>query len=130
MILHWLLFIGLVLLLLALDLGVFHRKSHVVGFKEALGWSALWITIGLAFSGVVWFGYEAHWHGLGTAVDPVDGRPLDGHQAALKYLTGYVVEKVAERGQHLRDRDDLRLVRGAGAVTSTGCCSGGSSGRW
>ena len=37
----WLIFIGFVFIMLALDLGVFHRKSHVVGFKESLGWSAV-----------------------------------------------------------------------------------------
>src|SRR5690606_35947120 len=42
MIWAWLIFIAFVLSMLALDLGVFHRKSHVVGFKEALGWSGVW----------------------------------------------------------------------------------------
>ncbi|RYD31326.1 MAG: hypothetical protein EOP87_14940, partial [Verrucomicrobiaceae bacterium] len=48
MIWAWLIFLGFVFLMLALDLGVFHRKSHVVGMKEALGWSGVWITLGLA----------------------------------------------------------------------------------
>lgn len=91
--LHWFLFIALILLLLSLDLGVFHRKSHVISFKEALGWSAMWITLGLSFSIVVWFAYDAQWNGLGIAPDPVDGHPLDGRQAVLKYLTGYVIEE-------------------------------------
>jgi tellurite resistance protein TerC len=89
----WLIFIGFVFLMLALDLGVFHRKSHVVGFKESLGWSALWITLGLAFSAVVYYAYENHWFGLGLAVDAVGGQINDGKSAAIKYLTGYVVEK-------------------------------------
>jgi tellurite resistance protein TerC len=42
----WLGFILFVLLMLALDLGVFHRKAHVVRTKEALGWSAVWISLG------------------------------------------------------------------------------------
>jgi branched-subunit amino acid ABC-type transport system permease component len=37
----------------ALDLGVFHRKAHAVGMREALGWSAVWISLGLAFAVVV-----------------------------------------------------------------------------
>ena len=89
----WLVFIGFVFIMLALDLGVFHRKSHVVGFKESLGWSAVWITLGLSFSGLVYFAYENHWCGLGMAVDAVDGLLNNGKLAATKYLTGYVVEK-------------------------------------
>ncbi|BCU77117.1 TerC family protein [Luteolibacter sp. LG18] len=79
--------------MLALDLGVFHRKSHVVGFKESLGWSAVWITLGVAFSSVVYFAYDRHWFGLGMGVDAVDGVINSGKLAATKYLTGYVVEK-------------------------------------
>jgi len=93
MIVPWLVFIGFVLLMLALDLGVFHRKSHVVGFKESLGWSAVWITLGLSFSVLVYFAYENHWYGLGNAHDAVDGLINNGRLAATKYLTGYVVEK-------------------------------------
>ncbi len=93
MIWPWVIFIGFVFLMLALDLGVFHRKSHVVGFKESLGWSAVWITLGLSFSVLVYFGYEYHWSGLGMGVDAVDGLVNNGKLAATKYLTGYVVEK-------------------------------------
>lgn len=89
----WVIFIGFVLAMLALDLGAFHRKSHVVGVREALGWSALWISLGLLFSGVVYFAYDGHWFGLGLARDSVDGVINNGSQAAIKYLTGYVVEK-------------------------------------
>lgn len=89
----WLGFILFVLLLLALDLGVFHRKAHVVRTKEALAWSAVWISLGLAFSVFVYAGYEGHWMGLGVTPDAVDGRVNDGASATLKYLTGYVVEK-------------------------------------
>ena len=93
MIWPWVIFIGFVLLMLALDLGVFHRKSHVVGFKESLGWSAVWITMGLSFSVLVYYAYESHWFGLGLAPDAVDGVINNGKLAATKYLTGYVVEK-------------------------------------
>jgi tellurite resistance protein TerC len=79
--------------MLALDLGVFHRKSHVVGFKESLTWSAVWITLGLSFSILVYFAYERHWFDLGMSVDAVDGLINTGKLAATKYLTGYVVEK-------------------------------------
>ena len=95
-------FVGLVLVLLALDLGVFHRKAHVVSVKEALGWSAFWIALGVAFVGFIYVGYENHWMGLGltpdrmSAGEEVAGLGVvynDGASAALKYLTGYVVEK-------------------------------------
>src|SRR3954468_9732815 len=96
----WLGFITLILLLLALDLGVFNRKAHVVSVREALGWSAFWIALGLTFSVFVYFGYENHWMGLGltkdagaVAVDPIDGMQLEGRSATIKYLTGYVIEK-------------------------------------
>jgi tellurite resistance protein TerC len=93
MIWPWIAFISLVLTMLALDLGVFHRKAHVVSVKEAIGWSAVWISLGLSFSVLVYFAYEGHWFGLGNVVDVVDGLTNDGAAATEKYLTGYVVEK-------------------------------------
>ena len=60
----WSGFVFFILILLALDLGVFNRKAHIVSVKEALGWSTLWISLGLAFSVFVYFGYEYHWFGL------------------------------------------------------------------
>lgn len=96
-------FIVLVLVLLALDLGVFHRKAHVVSVKEALGWSAFWISLGLAFSGFIYLGYENHWMGLGLTPDRMTTSPQiiegvgeiynDGSDAMVKYVTGYLVEK-------------------------------------
>ncbi|MFH1680044.1 MAG: TerC/Alx family metal homeostasis membrane protein [Candidatus Eisenbacteria bacterium] len=93
MILLWAGFIALVVALLALDLGIFHRRAHAVSLREALFWSAIWITCGLLFSKFVYFGYEHHWFGLGTAADPVDRAMNDGGTAAVKYITGFVVEK-------------------------------------
>jgi tellurite resistance protein TerC len=96
-------FIALVLVLLALDLGVFHKKAHVVSVREALGWSAFWIGLGLAFSGFIYVGYERHWMGLGLTVDQMTIAPTevpglgtvynDGSDAMVKYITGYLVEK-------------------------------------
>ena len=59
-ILEWVGFLAFVLAMLALDLGVFNRKDHVVGPREALGWSALWVSLALCFGGYVWlrFGSE------------------------------------------------------------------------
>lgn len=89
----WIGFVALVLALLALDLGVFHRKAHVVSVKEAVGWSAVWITLGVLFTGFVYAAYENHWLGIGLGPDAVDGLVNNGSTAAIKYLTGYVVEK-------------------------------------
>lgn len=124
MLVPWVIFIVFVLLMLALDLGVFHRKSHSVKVKEALIWSGVWISLGLAFSALVYQAYNHHWFDLGLETNPaviaeravaegrtdidlaninphevrmvaqdLDGQPLEGRHAAIKYLTGYVVEK-------------------------------------
>ena len=100
-------FVGLVILFLALDLGVFHREAHEVSMKEAVSWSIVWLTCGLAFSAFVYFAYNNHWLGLGldtpkynpayVATDPnsqliISGEVL-GAEAAKQYLVGYVVEK-------------------------------------
>jgi tellurite resistance protein TerC len=50
----WIGFSVFVLAMLALDLGVFHRKSHTVGMKEALAWSGVWIALALLFNAGVW----------------------------------------------------------------------------
>lgn len=73
---HWSFWLGFnlfVLVMLALDLGVFHRKSHQIKFKEALGWSAFWIALAFAFAALL-----AFWQ---------------GRQPALEFITGYVVEE-------------------------------------
>jgi hypothetical protein len=50
--------------------------------REALGWSAAWVTLGLAFGVFVYFGYEYQWMGLGLAADAVDGQVNDGAAAS------------------------------------------------
>jgi TerC family integral membrane protein len=74
-------FTAFVLLLLALDLGVFHRRAHVVSFRESLGWSIVWVTLALIFN----YGFYLY---ATSAFGPVAGR-----QAGLEFLTGYIVEK-------------------------------------
>lgn len=69
----WVGFNAFVLAMLALDLGVFHRKDHVVGAKEAGIWTVVWIAVALAFGGILYW-----WQGT---------------DIALQYLTGYVIEK-------------------------------------
>jgi tellurite resistance protein TerC len=87
-------FTGFVMLLLALDLGVFHRKAHAVSFREAAIWSAVWIALALAFNFAFW--KWALWR------LPQDPRLLAipgfdavkaAHQVSLEFLAGYVVEK-------------------------------------
>jgi len=96
----WIGFVSLVLVLLAVDLGIFHRKAHVVTAREGLIWSAVWMTLSLAFAVFIYNAYEYKWFGLGLQPDPVDhtaampqGLINDGSAALVKYLTGYVVEQ-------------------------------------
>jgi tellurite resistance protein TerC len=87
-VLIWTLFILLIMGFLALDLGVFNRKDHVIGFRESLRWTALWITVSLAFDVVIYFLYEHHIGGFGLQT----GETLSGLDASMLFLTGYVVE--------------------------------------
>ena len=69
----WIGFNLFVLIAVALDLGVFHRKAHKVKIREALFWSLVWIGLALGFGFFVW-----HWF---------------GPQRGLEYYTGYLIEK-------------------------------------
>jgi tellurite resistance protein TerC len=84
----WAAFIIFILLLLVLDLGVFHRKAHVITLKEALAWSGVWIGVALVFNVFIYFAYQYHSFGLDIPeVEP------DGRTAAVLFFTGYIVEK-------------------------------------
>lgn len=87
-------FVGLVVLLLALDLGVFHRKAHVVGFKEAATWSVVWITLSLIFNFAL-YNYALWKFSSDPRLLAIPG--FDAGAAAwrvsLEFLTGYVIEK-------------------------------------
>ncbi|MDP1834754.1 MAG: TerC/Alx family metal homeostasis membrane protein [Chlamydiales bacterium] len=85
----WGFFIFLILLLVALDLGVLHRRRHVPTTPEAIGWTLFWIILALLFNGIVYYAYEWHWFNLGLFA----GSEENGRDAALKFLTGYIVEK-------------------------------------
>ena len=84
-------FLLFVLGLLALDLGVFHRKAHAVGAKEAFIWTMIWISLALAFSVGIYF--YAQWK---LPLDPrllgLDHAAL-AKQTALEFLAGFIVEK-------------------------------------
>jgi tellurite resistance protein TerC len=88
-VLPWVGFIAFVLVMLALDLGVFNRNPHVVSIRESLLWTAVWIALALVFNVVIYYAYEGHWFGIGERV----GLDLGGREAALQFLTGYVIEK-------------------------------------
>lgn len=87
-VLVWIGFLVLVTLVVALDLGVFHRKQHVVSLPEALGWSAVWVSLALAFNVGVYYLYE-----INPAGWDMDTAQLTGQQAAIQFFTGYLVEK-------------------------------------
>jgi tellurite resistance protein TerC len=72
-VLPWFAFNVFVVVMLALDLGVFHRKAHVIGIRESLVWSAVWIVLALLFNLGIYF-----WRGPETA---------------LEFLTGYLIER-------------------------------------
>ena len=84
----WVGFIALIGLFVALDLGFFHRKSHVVSLPEALGWSAVWVSLAIAFNVGVFYLYELNPNGW-----DMDTEQLSGSQASLQFFTGYLVEK-------------------------------------
>jgi tellurite resistance protein TerC len=73
---HWAGFIACVLFFLALDLGVFHKSAHVVRFKEAIGWTTLWVTLSFVF-------------GIFIAPAMVPGWE---RQDTIEFVTGYVIE--------------------------------------
>ncbi|MFC1639955.1 TerC/Alx family metal homeostasis membrane protein [Gemmatimonadota bacterium] len=85
----WLGFLVLVLSMVALDLGVFHRKAHVVKVPEALAWTAVWVAIALAFNVLVYFLYSEN----GLVRPDMASEHLTGQQAAIQFLTGYLTEK-------------------------------------
>jgi tellurite resistance protein TerC len=85
-------FLLFILLVLALDLGVLNRKAHVVSVKEALTFTVAVLFLAICFDVFVYFAYENHWLGLGQHLDRVDGVVNNGRLAAVKFLTGYVIE--------------------------------------
>ncbi|MBK9338653.1 MAG: TerC family protein [Lewinellaceae bacterium] len=85
----WVGFVALVLLLMLLDLGVFNRQAHTPTAKEALFSTVVWISLALLFNIFIYYAYEYKWLGLG--LNPYE--PMDGREAALKYLTGYLLEE-------------------------------------
>ncbi len=69
----WIGFNVFVLFMLALDLGVFHRKAHIVSFKESIAWTVVWVALAMLFNLGVWH--------------------YAGSEKGIEFLTGYVIEK-------------------------------------
>jgi tellurite resistance protein TerC len=69
----WIFFILFILLMLALDLGVFHRKAHAISFKESLLWTMVWVGLAMTFNVIIYF-----WK---------------GPEKAIEFLTGYLIEQ-------------------------------------
>jgi tellurite resistance protein TerC len=86
----YLAFTGLVLVLLLLDLGVFHRHAHKVAMREALGWSVVWVSLAMAFN-VGFYFYMLHHFPQDPRLVGLDAAAL-AKQTALEFLAGYVVE--------------------------------------
>jgi tellurite resistance protein TerC len=78
--------------MLAIDLGVINRKAHVVSIREALVFTAVLVVLAMGFAVLVWNAYDAQWMALGTSPDGIDGRLNDGRLAAVKFVTGYLIE--------------------------------------
>src|ERR1700704_2241094 len=85
---QWAAFILFIFFLVALDVGIFHRRTRTIAFKEALMLSGVWIGVGLAFNVLIFFAFVHLWVG----VDLSGGEP-DGRAAAILFLTGYLIEK-------------------------------------
>jgi tellurite resistance protein TerC len=79
----WVGFNLFVLAMLALDLGVFHRKSHAVSGKEALTWSLVWISLSLVFNAIIYFFWDRM----------MPQSTYTNTEAALAFFTGYLIEK-------------------------------------
>lgn len=84
----WGAFFVLIGAMVALDLGVFHRKARVISLPEALAWTFVWVAMAMLFNVGVYFLYE-----LNPAGWDVDTQQLTGREAALQFFTGYLVEK-------------------------------------
>jgi tellurite resistance protein TerC len=69
---HWVGFVSCIVIFLGLDLGLFHRRAHVVSFREALAWSAVWFALAMLFASAL--------------------KPLRGDKESLEFLTGYLIE--------------------------------------
>ncbi len=81
----WTLFLSMIAIFLAIDLGVFNKEAHEISYKEATKWTIVWSTLGILFSGVIYLIYSQNWLGE-TAIN------ASPWQSSVEYLTGYIIE--------------------------------------
>jgi tellurite resistance protein TerC len=81
-------FILFITVLVVVDLFVLNRKAHVIGIREALGWSAVWVSLALLFNVLVYFLYGHNWLGFTDAYKA----SLSGKDAAICFLNAYLLE--------------------------------------
>jgi tellurite resistance protein TerC len=93
---YWWFYLGftaLIIVLLAVDLGVFHRKSHTISIREAARWSVMWISLALVFNVALYFYAQyALSHDPRLSAEPGFDPFAAARQVALEFLAGYVVE--------------------------------------
>ncbi len=81
----WSLFLLMIGIFLALDLGVFNKNAHEISYKEASRWTLIWTSIGISFSAIVYLIYANGWiEGSSKTTNPIP--------ASIEYLTGYIIE--------------------------------------
>lgn len=84
----WIVFIALVMVLMAIDLGVFNKKAHIPSAKEAIYVTFGWVSLAVILNVFVYFAYENNWFELGR----YKFEEMRGKEAALKFFTGYLLE--------------------------------------
>ncbi|MCE3297208.1 MAG: hypothetical protein K0R65_2922 [Crocinitomicaceae bacterium] len=82
----WIFFIALIFGLLALDLGIFHKKAEKVSIKESVAWTIVWVVLALSFGGVIYYLYDQQLFGL----NPANVSPT---KAMFEFYTGYFIEE-------------------------------------
>lgn len=82
----WILFFVVIAILLALDLGVFHKKDEVVSMKNSLIWTGVWVGMALLFGIAIYWIYEHNLFDLNK-------HGISGSKALVQYYTGYVIEE-------------------------------------
>ncbi len=80
----WIFFLLAVVLILALDLGVFNKNPHIISTKEASKWTLVWVTLSFLFSGVIYWLYTTDY-----IANPDNLKPA---VASMKFITGYLIE--------------------------------------
>ena len=80
----WIFFLLAVVIILALDLGVFNKTPHIISTKEASKWTLIWVTLSFAFSGVIYWLYTTDYIANPDQLQPA--------VASMKFITGYLIE--------------------------------------